>query len=123
MADMEARAMADEILRMTSALKLTGQPDLMEDEVNGFTALMDERAPKISQLTQLTRNLDGEERDAVNAVISAIIELDKEHNRVIQHIMNVVKSSIKDIRGGQKLSNAYAHPYDSGWSGLLDTKQ
>jgi t-SNARE complex subunit (syntaxin) len=122
----QAHALAEEIYQMTSALTLTGQPNRAEPEVDAYAALMDMREPMVAKLTQLLKqntSLDKDKRQPVDNVILKIIELDKEHRRIMEHLRKSVKDSLREARSGQRLNQAYAHPYDSMLHGLLDAKQ
>jgi type I site-specific restriction endonuclease len=122
----QAKALAEEILLITSQLKLTGQPAIAEREVDGYAAMVNRRGPMIAKLTQLLKqDTSGDEalRKQVDDVTRKIIELDKEHKRVMEHLRKSVTASLKEARSGQKLNKAYTHPYEDLGRGLLDIKQ
>jgi hypothetical protein len=54
---------------------------------------------------------DKEKKQKLDGIISQIVELDKEHIRVIKHLQKTVMSTLRDTRSGQRLNQAYAHPY------------
>ncbi len=122
----QAGTLAEEILRLTSQLKLTGQPNLAEQEVDAFVAFTKTREPMVAKLTQLLKqdtSGDKAQRQQVDGIINKVIELDKEHKRVMEHLRKSVMGSLKDTRSGQKLSQAYAHPIIGLNPQVLDAKQ
>jgi dihydroorotase-like cyclic amidohydrolase len=107
------------IFNMTSRLVLTGEPELMEKEVDAYHNLMEEREPLIAALMKLSKKPDENEAKIINE----IIELDKKHQQIINKMMDSVKSSIKEIKSGKRLNNVYGHLHDNESIGLLDAKQ
>ena len=120
-------ALADEVYRMTHTLKLTGQSDSAEREIEAFAALMDKREPMVTRLTAMVseaRKMSPENiSDDTKQKINDIITMDKENIRVMEHIKKSVQFSIKGIKSGKRLSSAYAHPLEETGAGSFDAKQ
>ncbi len=122
----QALALAEEVLKISSSLQLTGQPKLAEEEVDAFAALLEKRVPMIEKLNQLLKQDTSGDKDMkrkIDEVLSKILECEKEHQRIMAHLKKSVTSSLREARSGQKLNQAYAHPYDGLTRGLLDTSQ
>ncbi len=122
----QAKTLAEEILRDASALKLTGQPDLNEQEIDAYVNLVNKREPMVAKLVQLIKqdtSADEDGKRAVDTIIAGILSIDKEHRRIMEHINKTVLTSLKETRSGKKLNQAYSHPYRELSSGLLDAKQ
>ncbi len=122
----QAQALAEEILLLTSRLKLTGQPAQAEQEVDAYVKLIETREPMVAKLTQLLKqdtSGDKARKAGIDKITLKISMLDKEHKRVMEHLRKSVMGSLKESRSGQRLSQAYAHPYEGQSSGILDAKQ
>ncbi|MDR1664079.1 MAG: flagellar protein FliT [Clostridiales bacterium] len=122
----KALGLAEEILELTSALSLTGQPDVVEIEIDEYTALIEERDPLVKELTELMREAekDTDGWRALEGIVQKIFVMDKENRRIMEHTRGLVQNSMKELRSGRKLSNAYAHPLEVRVSsGRLDTRQ
>lgn len=130
----EVYAQAAEILRVTALVELTGNADNQEKEVSDFIFLMEKREPMLKRLAALKKKA-GDMTEAVQAeacarraaetehLLKQIIVLDKAHLAAMERIKASVKSSIKGINSGKKLSHVYAHPSEQGSYGLFDTKK
>jgi hypothetical protein len=120
-------ALADEIQRMTGALTLTGQPDNAEQEIEAFVSLMEKREPMIQHLTgmisEARRNATKKISNDTKQKINDIITMDRENIRIMEHIKKSVQSSIKEIKSGRRLSNAYTHPLEETTTGSFEAKQ
>jgi uncharacterized protein YpuA (DUF1002 family) len=116
---------ASTIFDLTSSLNMTGQPDLAEQEINHYSALIDKREPLMDELTVLMEKIKAgsAERQSVEKILRRVNDLDKEHKRVINHIRVHVTASMKDARSGKKLNTAYAHPMEREAFVHFDTKQ
>jgi N-dimethylarginine dimethylaminohydrolase len=117
----QARNIAAEVLSLTRALTLTGEPELAEAEVSAFAELMDKREPLIEKMLEAKKSAGGGDA-ALDKIITEIINMDRAHRKTIDHIQNHLRSSIKEIKSGQRLSDVYVHPMDNQVS-LLDAKQ
>jgi hypothetical protein len=117
----QALDIANEIVRLSREIKLTGQPDLAEDEIKAYAELMDTREPLVAQLTSLLMGMD--DKTFIKKTMTDLLSLDKSNQEIIQHIKTHLQSSIKDINDGQHLHNIYAAHADNGSTGLLDTKK
>ena len=118
--------LAEKIYKMTAALKLTGQPDMAEQEIDAYALLMDKREPLVKELISLTQSkgaVDKEDKQITDQIMKKIVALDKEHIRVMEHIRGSVMGSMKEVRSSMKLNNAYAHPMDTRSSGVLDASK
>jgi hypothetical protein len=116
-----------EIYDMTKAVKLTGQPDKAEAEADAYAALMEQRQPLIDSLTRFSAQSPvasgSPEWRAVKGIIDDIMALDKEHRRIMNYSQEKVKASIKGIRSGIKVNDAYNHFVKASPSGHWDSKQ
>ena len=119
----ELRETAEIIYEMTAEMVLTGQPDNAEQEIEAYALLMDKREPLINKLAELLKQTDIDNNRDVKHVISKIVTLDKENYRIMEHIRESVKSSMKDARSEKKLYKAYSHPMEDYTHSLLDTKK
>lgn len=131
----EAHATAVELLRVTKLLALTGETENQEKEVSDFHFLIEKREPMFERLALIKKMIDDTPEGAHSAtcaarwektqqVLAQIVTLDKAHLDQMEQIRNSVKSSIKDINSGKKLSRMYAHPSDHAQTtGFLDTKK
>jgi hypothetical protein len=118
----QALDLANEIYRLTHAIKLTGQPTLEEEEIKVYADLMDAREPLVTQLTSLLEGMDPVDA-AIKKTMTDIINMDKGHQEIVTHIKNHLQFSIKEINDGRHLSDKYVAHAESGSIGLLDTKQ
>ena len=118
-------ALADEIYSMTEALVLTGKPDLMEKEINDYSELTDRREPLIRRLVEYMESggAGEDERAELKLRVKKINDLDKEHFNVMKHIQASVKESLKWVRSGRKLSNAYVPLVAADTPAILDARQ
>jgi hypothetical protein len=122
----QAYKLAEDILAITAAVQLTGQPAAAEQEVDAYTGLIEKRAPMVEKLTQLLKqdtSVNKSDKQKVDGVISEIIKLDSEHQRVMKHLRTSVMASLKETRSAQKLSQAYQQPFEMMRSVRLDAKQ
>jgi len=121
----EIKALAEEIYQMTAGLKLTGQPDNAETEIDSFSELTDKRGPLVDRLTDYLKQSgnDKNERREIERIVKDITELDKEHFMIMEHIKKSVMTAINDARNGRKLNSAYAPFAENEQTGLLDAKQ
>ena len=132
-------AVAEEILRVTALVALTGDKDNMEKETDDYAFLREKREPMVKRLIDLkemaeqgqTHPVKDESFDAecerrwgeARRIMGEIEALDKLHIQASKRIMAEVKSAIRDIKSGKILSNVYAHPMEGETSGLLDAKK
>jgi len=116
--------LANEIFNMTAALKMTGQPEFAEQEIDAYAELMETREPLLNELLLLIETNRGDDNKVktVKKILSDIIAHDRENIRIAEHIKTSVMGSMKDVKSGLKLKNAYSHPYETDSSGLLDAK-
>lgn len=125
----EMRETADEVLRITSQLILTGIEEYWEQEVEQYAAMMEKREPLIARMSQLKQKVDAtgglsaESRQSFDRVVKDIISLDKQQAGIIQRIKTSVQAELKGIKSGQKLNDAYSFHNGSEQLGFLDTKQ
>jgi len=117
--------LAQKIYKMTAALKMTGQPDLAEREIDAYATLIETREPLLNELLLLIENNRGDDNKVkeVTKILKDIFALDQENIRIAEHMRTSVMGSMKDAKSDRKLKTAYAHPYETESSGLLDTKQ
>ena len=128
------RVLAEDILTLTSALELTGDPDLIDAEVDKYSALIDEREPLIEELGGLKNKAEntgagaraGEckaEKEAVDEICKRILDCDRSHLNIIKRIRESAQSYIKDIKTGRKLNSVYQPVPDGTAAGVVDASQ
>ena len=117
----QAMDIALAVRRVTSSHNFTGEPELAEEEIEAYGSLMEQRAPLIQKLAELKKEVG--ENVELEQIISDIIELDKRHRAVMKHIEGYLRSSLKEMKSGQRLSTGYSHPYEHEPAGTLDARQ
>jgi hypothetical protein len=129
----QARALAEEVKRLTAALELTGQPDLAEAEVNAFADMVDARDQMIKAIAILKERAKTaaphsepeliKENNALETVITDIMAMDKRHREIMKHIETDARLSLKELKDGQRLNFGY-NPYtEADTAGSFNVRQ
>jgi len=127
-------AAADAILDLTKSITLTGQAEFVQQEADDYVTMVDNREPLVERFLQLKMQMDKSEAKAgenkkmpgyesLRNKVAEIVMLDKEQGKVIKGFRDSAQSSVKIIRNGRQLMEAYANPLEEASSGLLDRRQ
>jgi hypothetical protein len=127
----EIRVLAEEILLLTSQLTLTGEKKDVEQDTEGYALLMEKREPLVLKMAQLKKQaytITNEadcltEWQATEGIIKEILALDGKHKTIVQQVMSSVKTSMKGVKNGIKLTSRYKPYAEDIRVGLLDTKK
>jgi len=126
-------ATANAILDTTKSLALTGQAELLQQEVDAYVTMVDSRAPLVERFLQLKQQLDNGSAagtyktmpayEALRNTIAETVMVDKALRQIVQGIRDTAQSSVKAIRDGRQLMAAYGQPMEEISTGLLDKSQ
>ncbi|MCL1843646.1 MAG: hypothetical protein FWF79_07525 [Defluviitaleaceae bacterium] len=124
----EAKELADEILRLTKSIIITGAPGNEEQETEDFVFLMDEREPLIEQLSDLRNTIDenainSKEYAEIAEVIAQVTVLDKKHIAIMQELHKGTQKSYKAVKLGQRITAGYNPLPGNEVSGKFDVMQ
>ena len=117
-----AKELADDILRLTNALVITGEKEQELAEIEDYITLMDEREPLIEQLTELQPSIEAAMAksplfEAIKQTIAEIAKLDKVHLQLMEQKHSEIKVSYKEIKQGQRIHAGYSPlPGTEGYS-------
>jgi len=126
-------AAANAILATTKSVTLTGQPELLQQEVDAYVTMVDSRGPLVEQFLQLKQQLDNGATagtykkmpayEALRGTIAETVMVDKALSQIVQGFRDAAQSSVKAIRDGRHLMAAYGQPMAEIATGLLDKSQ
>ena len=128
----QVRQIVDEVFAMTSALVLTGEPELEEQEMESYIKMVEEREPLIAKLTEIHQSHDPEKLEAIidsddfaaiRQIIQDIGSLDERHTSFMTHLSNDAKKAYKDVKHGQRIHAGYTGSHLDAGSGKFDVKQ
>jgi len=114
------------IREATQRLEITGEGDeeQLEREANLYSSLYEQRADVILRIQKMDEELARfknvkPDKDILSKIAEnakAIVELDRKHLAASEKLMAFMKGSIKKIRDGRDVTNAYgAHQATSGY--------
>ena len=124
----EAQVLTATILKLTNALVLTGRAEKEEEEVEAYAKLIEERQPLVDKLAELKKGIDAVKASSpefavIRKTIEAIADLDRRHLNFMEGKRDMVKTSHKDLKTGQKLHNAYMDLSPQSTSRSFDIKK
>ena len=111
-----AQEIVDQLYQLTADLNYNGEineNDETDDaEVTAYAAMTEAREPLIKELETLRETLTPTDRATpemgeIIKCITEIIEMDKDHAAYFKQLQDEVRDSIKEIKKGRQISNAY----------------
>jgi len=121
---------AEELLRVTELVKLTGQPDIMEQELSNYTHLLEKREPMLQKMSNLIQMLEGqdlteEQRQKAKDVLAQVAEADQQLMSDAKMFVVSIQGQIQGMESNKKLGTGYAHPMEhfSQTGSGIDTSQ
>ena len=124
---MQAQTLATRIFEVTAALQLTGLEENEEQEVEAYATLMETRAPWVAELTALKPQITPAQRgtpafERIIQIIADITALDKAQLATIEQMQANMRDDIKEMKSGQKMTNAYNAYQDNLGVSYFDKK-
>jgi len=111
----QAHLIVDKLYQLTAELTFDGgsdDDDGDEKDVAAYAALVDAREPLVKALTALQPGLDAKARSSpefaeIMQCIRDIADIDRTHLDYYEKLRDEMRGSIKEIKSGRKLNNAY----------------
>ena len=122
----KAKELTSNILEMTKALTLTGEPEKVEVEVTAYVELIEKREPIVRELSKLNfdeKTRSSKEFQSIRQSVACISELDKKHMEFVHEIHETIKDTIKLAKQGQRLNKGYQAMSQDDVSSRFDIKQ
>jgi len=130
----EMRETAEQILELSISLELTCAEEAAEKEITDYAKMVDKREPLIKKLSILRKEADScpiesrkgcvlQDAEKVDRLLVNIVQVNKEHTDKLSRIKEALNATLKGIKEGRKLNNAYAGAQEEAATGLLDAKQ
>jgi len=132
----EAQRLVEEIYALTAALQFSesavdddeDEDDTQEQDIAAYAKMVEDRDPLVAQLTALSSEVGATVRGtreftALRKRIDEIASLDKQHLSHVEKVRDDMRGTIKGMKHGRQMREAYsAEAYGEG-VGYFDTKQ
>ena len=115
----KVKQLADEILIITSSLKLSRELGQEEADITAYVTMVEKRAPLIEQLNALRSEISEEVTTTegfadIVETLGEIAKLDEQYQDFMEDVREAVQGAIKKVKQGQKIHQGYqALPPDS----------
>jgi len=123
----KAQKLADEILKLTLALELSGADAQEEADIDAYIKMVEAREPLVAELVELKQNIDEvlaltEEYDTVLQTIKMISDKDEEHHDFMENVREAVQGALRKVKHGQKIHQGYQSIPEEATSRRFDTR-
>ncbi|MCL2203449.1 MAG: flagellar protein FliT [Defluviitaleaceae bacterium] len=124
----QAQDIVDKLYQLTAGLSFIGDDENEDSDIEAYIAMVDAREPLIKELAALRGEMDTAtqatpEFAEIVRCIDDIAELDREHLSFFEKLREEVQSSIKEIKKGRQINNAYSSDAMYDDAVRVDTKK